>query len=337
MIKEQENMGVVINNTGPAESLSFQQIDRPSLSAGQVLVRNHSTGVNYIDTLIRSGNMPEGMMPDLPFVPGVEGAGIIEEVSGDANGIDVGDRVAWFGAPGSGGYGHYTAIDQNYVVKIPKNTSFSEAAAVPVNYATAWHMLVNLGRVQRGDWVLVRAAAGGVGTAILQIGRHLGLNMIALAGPGKGEYVRDQGATDYIDYTSEDIRRRVSDIIGDATVALTLNPVGGDSIAEDFELLGPFGQAIHFGFLAGPPSGALADTIVPHFQKSIGYRVSDIYTYHSTNPTGLNEDLKRIFQLVESGEVTPRVHEAIPISEAARAHMLLESGKTIGKVVLDHL
>ncbi len=324
---------IEITQTGGPEVLRSvgQAVAQPG--AREILIRNHAGAVNFIDTIIRRGEMPEGMMPDLPHVPGVEGAGIVEATGKDAVGFAVGDRVAWMGPIGTGGYGTHSVISAPYVTKIADTIAFETAAAIPVNAMTAYHMLVNLGGAAAGRSVLVHAAAGGVGTMALHIAKHLGMTVIASVSTEKVGYAQAQGADFVIDYRTQDVATLVSEITSGRGVDLTLNPVSGDSLKSDLDALAPLGTAVLFGFLAGPPVGDFAEDLAKHFQKSVSVRVSDIYTYFSNRPTAFGADMTKVFKLLVTGILRPQI-TTYPIAKATEAHRRLEAGETTGKLVL---
>ncbi|UWQ90856.1 zinc-binding dehydrogenase [Rhodobacteraceae bacterium M382] len=324
---------VEITQTGGPEFLERKNRTVPAPGSGQILIRNHAAAVNFIDTIIRRGEMPEGMMPELPYVPGVEGAGVIEVLGEGVEGFAIGDRVAWMGPIGAGGYGTHSVISAPYVAKIADGIDFSLAASVPVNAMTAYHMLVNLGGAAAGKSVLVHAAAGGVGTMIQHIAKHLGMTIIASASTDKLGYALDQGADYVIDYRKENLTARIMEITEGRGVDLTLNPISGDTLKSDLDALAPLGTTVIFGFLAGPPAGTFGEDLVKHFQKSVAIRVSDIYTYFGSRPDAFNSDLVRVFNLLDQGVLHPHV-TTLSLSEAAEAHRRLEAGETTGKLVL---
>ncbi|MEM8972773.1 MAG: zinc-binding dehydrogenase [Pseudomonadota bacterium] len=321
-----------ITKTGGPEVLAKVSRDTPQPDTGEVMIRNHAGAVNFIDTIIRRGEMPEGMMPDLPHVPGVEGAGIVEAVGGGVDGFSVGDRVAWMGPIGAGGYGTHSVIGAPYVTKIG-DLDFDLAASVPVNAMTAYHMLVNLGGAAAGKSVLVHAAAGGVGTMIQHIAKHLGMTVIASVSTDKIDYAKQQGADHIIDYRTEDVTGRVMEVTDGKGVDLTLNPISGETLKSDLEALAPLGTAVIFGFLAGPPAGTFAEDLAKHFQKSVAVRVSDIYTYFGNRPDDFRADMTAVFDLLKHGVLRPQI-TTLPVAEAAEAHRRLEAGETTGKLVL---
>mgnify|MGYP000138122675 CR=1 FL=1 len=324
---------VEITQKGGPEVLERKSQTVPAPGVRQILIRNHAGAVNFIDTIIRRGEMPEGMRTDLPHVPGVEGAGVIEALGEGVDGFVVGDRAAWMGPIGAGGYGTHSVIGSPYVTKIADGIDFSLAASVPVNAMTAYHMLVNLGGAAAGKSVLVHAAAGGVGTMIQHIAKHLGMTVIASASTDKLGYARDQGADFVIDYREEDLTARVMEITEGRGVDLTLNPISGETLKSDLEALAPLGTTVIFGFLAGPPAGTFGEDLAKHFQKSVAVRVSDIYTYFCNRPEAFSSDLAHVFDLLDQGVLRPQI-TTLPLSEAAEAHRRLEAGETTGKLVL---
>ncbi|NOD35634.1 zinc-binding dehydrogenase [Ruegeria sp. HKCCD7319] len=324
---------VEITQTGKPDVLRKTSRTTPTPNAGEVLIRNKAGAVNFIDTIIRCGEMPEGMMPDLPHVPGVEGAGVVEALGEGVQGFSVGDRVAWMGPIGAGGYGTHSVIAAPYVTRLADAVDFETAAAIPVNGMTAYHMLVNLGGATAGNSVLVHAAAGGVGTMALHIAKHLGMTVIASTSTNKAGYAKEQGADYVIDYRTEDVTQRVMEITEGCGVDLTLNPISGETLKSDLDVLAPLGTAVLFGFLAGPPAGSFAEDLAKHFQKSVSVRVSDIYTYFGNRPDQFNADMATVFNLLETGVLRPQV-ATLSIDKAAEAHRRLEAGETTGKLVL---
>ncbi len=333
MTVSKTSRAVLIPETGAPEVLQLRDTPLPALKAGEVLIRNYAGAVNFIDTIIRRGEMPEGMMPALPHLPGVEGAGVVEGLGEGVEGITIGDRVAWMGPIGAGGYGSHAVIAAPYVTRIGDGMDFTDAAALPVNAMTAWHMLVNLGGAATGKSVLVHAAAGGVGTMIQHIAKHLGMKVIASVSTDKVDYARAQGADHVIDYRREDVAARVKELTNGKGVDLSLNPVSGDTLKSDLDALAPLGTVVLFGFLAGPPLGTFAEDLTKHFQKSVAVRVSDIYTYFVNQPQAFNADLARVFDLQQKGVLRPQV-TTLPVAEAVEAHRRLEAGETTGKLVL---
>ncbi len=324
---------IEITQTGKPDVLRETNRATPTPNAGEILIRNKAAAVNFIDTIIRRGEMPEGMMPELPHVPGVEGAGVVVALGEGVEGFSVGDRVAWMGPIGAGGYGTHSLIGAPYVSRLADTVEFETAAAIPVNGMTAYHMLVNLGGAAAGKSVLVHAAAGGVGTMALHIAKHLGMTVIASTSTDKVGYAKDQGADHVIDYRTEDVTERVMDLTEGRGVDLTLNPISGETLKSDLNALAPLGAAVLFGFLAGSPAGNFAEDLAKHFQKSVSVRVSDIYTYFVNRPDQFSADMAAVFEMLQAGVLRPQV-TVLPVAQAAEAHRRLEAGETTGKLVL---
>lgn len=169
---------IIIEITGGNNVLEYKETDKPQLAEGQVLVKVAVAPVNFIDTIIREGNMPPGMMPELPFISGVEGSGIVV----DANNTELkeGQKVAYLGPIGASMYADYTAIDADKLIVLDDSVDIHEAGVMPVTYFTAYHMLHNVVRAEEGKFALVYASTGGVGTALIQLAKAAGLKVIAL-------------------------------------------------------------------------------------------------------------------------------------------------------------
>jgi NADPH2:quinone reductase len=335
---------IEIERTGDPDVLTPGLRRLPLPGPGEVLIDNRVAAVNFVDTLIRSGAMPPGMMPSLPHVPGVEGAGIVAALGDGVTGLAVGSKVAWMGPVGVGGYGGRVVVRSEYCVPVADILALETAAAIPVNAMTAWHMLVNLGGMDRlvqsrrdlglpAPSVLIHSAAGGVGTLAVQLARHLGAAVIATCSAGKLEFVRALGADTVLDHRREDLASQILAATAGRGVDLSLNPVAGPTLRRDLGLLAPMGGVILFGFMAGLPEGDFATDLAGAITRSVFLRVSDIYSYFNTDAAAFSADLRRVLDLAATGVLTPRV-TALPLARAGEAHRLLESGQSMGKLVL---
>lgn len=326
---------IVINETGNSNVLHYQEVESRSLHSHEVRIKVTASAVNFIDTLIRSGNMPPGMMPELPFTPGVECIGEVTELGTQVSELTVGDKVAYFGKIGAATYAEEVIANADELVKISSEIKDAEAAVIPVNYATAYHMLHTIANVQKGDILLVHAAAGGVGTAIIQLAKLAGVTVIGSVGSDeKKEYILNEGADYAINYKTENLNDEIAKITDGRGVDSSLNPVAGASMLSDLDVLAPFGRLVIFGFLAGLPEDQLQQAMLQHFGKSLTVSYSDIYTLYTHRFEKLKQILTTLFQLLADGKIAPKVFQEIPLSQAAKAHDLLTSGKVVGKVVL---
>lgn len=322
---------VVLEQTGGSGKLEYKQIAKPELKAGQVLVQIKAAPINFIDTVIREGNMPPGMMPELPFISGVEGSGIVS----DANGTELkqGQKVAFLGPIGAATYAEYTAVDADKLIPLSDDANVLEAGAVPVTYFTAYHMLHNIARAEAGKFGLVYASTGGVGTALIQLAKVAGLKVIAL--DRKDEKVTQalEIGADYAFNSTGNWVEEVKKITQGKGVNYIFNPVAGDTIRQDLDVLATLGHIVIFGFLAGVGETNLQAETVKHFGKAPTISYSEIYaTYFSDFPL-VKRSLESIYQQLAEGKIQP-VYSTMPLSEAAKAHDLLESGKIMGKMLL---
>ena len=326
---------VVINETGDSSVLTYHDIHSNSLQPNEVRLKVEASAVNYIDTIIRSGNMPPGMMPELPFIPGVECIATVAEVGEKVSHVLPGQRVAYFGEIGASTYATEITIDPNRLVAIPSSVEPAQAAVIPVNYATAYHMLHNLAGIKAGDIVFVHAAAGGVGTAIIQLAKLVGATVIGSVGSEeKRKYILKEGADFAINYNAEEVSQKVKKYTDGRGVDASFNPVAGETMISDLNLLAPFGHLVIFGFLAGLPEEKVQDAMLNQFGKSLTISYSDIYTLYKSDFQGLKSILEKLFGLLSEGRISPKVYQQIPLENAAEAHDLLESGKVSGKLVL---
>src|SRR5271169_3406198 len=241
---------VWIPRTGPPDVLEVRDAPDPEPGEGQVRIRVAAAGVNFADTLTRIGLYPDA--PKLPAVVGYEVAGTIDKLGPKANAA-MGSRVLAFTR--FGGQSEAVVVPAQQAVPIPDDLSFEKAAAIPVVYTTAWLMLVWLGNVRRGEKVLVHAAAGGVGTAALQICRVKGADVIGTASRSKHARLNELGIAHVIDYTTQDFEPEVMRITSGRGVDIILDAVGGASLAKGYRCLAPLGRLFAFGGSGLTPKG----------------------------------------------------------------------------------
>ncbi|MGR5156379.1 quinone oxidoreductase family protein [Vibrio owensii] len=322
---------VLLTQTGGSDKLVYQDVAQPTLKEGQVLVRIHAAPVNLIDTIIREGKMPPGLMPELPIVCGVEASGVVV----DSNNTELveGTKVAFLGTIGSATYAEFTAVSADKLIVIPDSIDLQEAAVIPVNYGTAFHMLHNVARVEEGKTALVYAASGGVGTALIQLAKLAGLNVIALERrEHKAENAIKLGA-DFAFTLNTDWVTSVKEVTDGRGVDYIFNPVAGDTIVEDLEVLAPLGHVVIFGILAGIGDTNLQAEAIKHFTKAPTITYSEIYATYFNNYPLLKSALEALYELLEQGKIKP-VFTTLPLSEAAQAHDKIESGSVMGKMLL---
>jgi NADPH2:quinone reductase len=319
-----------LHQTGSFEQLKYEEVDTPAPDKNGVLIKVIAASVNFADVMVRKGLYP--VMPPLPAIPGIDCSGIVESVGKNVTRFRPGQHVAVLGR---GCYADYMATNALAVFPISEDMDMDEAAAVPVNYLTAYHMLHTMARVRKGQTILSYAAAGGVGTAVVQLARVAGVKVIGLTSTdAKADFARTQGYDHIINYKAEDVVQGVKEITGGKGVATILNSVAGDTFSRDFKMLAPLGQVIWFGMAAGPPQGNLAERLAAGFVKSAGIRTFMLPSIFDLDPALMARSAENLFSALADKKIKPHIHERFPLSEAARAHELLESGIVQGKLIL---
>ena len=322
---------IQIRKTGGPGVLESVDVDSPNPGRRQVIVRTKAISINYADVMIREGVYP--VMPPLPAVLGLEGAGVVEDVGEGVSGIRKGQRVSFI-APGS--YAEKVAVDSATVIPLPDEIDFDAGAAFPVIYLTAYHLLHTVGKIREGGWVLLHAAAGGVGTAVIQLAKIGGARVIGLtSSKQKAARATELGVESAFTYDHPNLVQEVMTASGGKGADLVLDSVGGPNFGRNFEMLAPLGQVVWFGFAGGFPADTLLQSFGKHFMKGVGLR-----TFHLTSsvaepyPEMFGQSLGTIITYLREKKIEPVIADRIPLAETARAHQLLESRSTVGKVIL---
>jgi NADPH:quinone reductase-like Zn-dependent oxidoreductase len=302
-----------IHEYGGHETLRYEDAPVPEPEAGELLVRVKAAAVNPVDVHVREGRMRELLGHELPLVLGWDASGVIEAVGEGVSKFNVGDAV--FARPGTarqGTYAEYAVIHEGEAAFKPQTLDHIRAAAVPLAALTAWQALFEAGKLSEGQTVLIHGAAGGVGHFAVQFARRAGARVLATASARNQEFVSLLGADEVIDYGAT----RFEDVADDVDVVL--DTVGGETQERSFGVLKEQGRLIS---VVGEPSQGLAAANNVRAQLLIA------------KPDG--ELLGRICKMLDLGEVAPTVEVVLPLAEARRAHELIESGHTRGKIVLN--
>ncbi len=333
---------VWIPKIGEPEVLEVREAPDPEPKAGEVRIRVAASGINFADILARMGLYPDA--PKLPAVVGYEVAGVVDAAGEGVDGLTEGDRVV--AMTRFGGYSDVVCAPHQTVRPLPGSVDFAGGASVPVNYLTAWLMLVRLGNVRAGERVLVHACAGGVGLAAVQICRHFGAEVIGTASASKHERLREMGVAECIDYRTQDFEAVVSDLTDGRGVDIVLDAVGGDSFAKSYRCLDSLGRLFVFGvssFASGTKrrlgSALLGLWRMPKFKPLslmnfnrgvFGVNVGHLWDRGDEMTAMLGE----ILDLFAGGTFKPVVDRTFPFDEAAAAHRYIQDRKNFGKVVL---
>jgi len=330
-----------ITKVGGPEVLQLREAPDSDAKSGEIRIRVKASGVNFADLMARLGLYPDA--PRLPCVVGYEVTGVVDQV-GDGAPFKIGDRVG--AITRFGGYSDTVIVPHAFAYPLPAKLSFEEGAAIPVNYLTAWLMLVEQGNVQKRDTVLIHALAGGVGQAALQICKWRGAKVIGTASAGKHGRLKELGADHCIDYHHQDFEVEVKRLTGGKGVSIILDAVGGESYRKSYRCLAPLGKLMMFGassFSTGETRSLLS--VVKEFLRMptfkpiplmnenrgvMGFNLGHLWDHQDL----LRDALGSIVSHIESGVFKPVVDKAFPLDRAGEAHAYLHAHKNFGKVVL---
>lgn len=333
---------VWITKAGGPEVLQVREAADPTPGPGEVRIRVAFAGINYADIMARLGIYPDA--PPIPCVVGYEVSGTIDAIGAGVSGFREGDRVVSFCR--FGGYSDVVCVPTVWVRPLPDHVGFESAAAIPVNYATAWIMLEREGHVQPGETVLVHAAAGGVGQAALQICQRAGAKVIGTASASKHARLRELGVAHCIDYTREDFEKEVMRYTNGRGVDIVLDAVGGNSFRKSYRCLAPLGRLFCFG-ASSASTGKTRDLFaavkamitmpffhpMPLMDKNRGVFGTNMGHLWEVMDR-LQPDMEKIVSLVADGTFAPVVDRTYPLDKAGEAHAFIQDRKNFGKVLL---
>lgn len=316
-----------VHEFGGPEVMRIEEIAVPPPGPGEVLVRHHAIGVNFIDTYFRSGAYAP---PSLPFTPGNEGAGEVVETGKGVKGLKPGDRVAYAASLGS--YAAERLVDADRLVKLPKSISYETAAAMMLKGLTAQYLLRRTFRVKEGDTILVHAAAGGVGLILCQWAKALGAHVIGTVGSAeKAKLAKRAGARQVILYKEEDFAARVKEITRGKLCDVVYDGVGKATFPGSLDCLRPLGMFVSFGSASGQIEAFNIGLLAA--KGSLFATRPSLFTY-----TEKREDLEKmareLFRAVASGAVKIPLHQTAPLEDAVKVHQALEARQTTGATVL---
>jgi putative PIG3 family NAD(P)H quinone oxidoreductase len=318
---------IIIEKPGGPEVLHLQEAPRPKPAPGQVLVRVHAAGVNRPDVLMRQGKYAgSGDVTDL--VPGLEIAGIVEEIGPDAARWQPGDAVCALLA--AGGYADYAVVDARHCLPVPAGLSMTEAAALPETVFTVWHNVFQRGQLQPGETLLVHGGSSGIGTTAIQLARALGSRVAATAGDeAKCQACRDLGAEWAINYKADDFEQ----VLKEVGIDVILDMIGGDYIAKNLRLLRDDGRLVFINAMQGAKAEFNALEVMSRRLTITG---STLRPRSADFKAALAAEVeKHVWPLIAAGKFRPIIDRTFPLAEAAAAHQRMESSAHIGKIVLE--
>ena len=333
-----------ISEAGPPETLVLKEAPDPNPRAGEARIRVEASGINFADVMGRMGLYPD--LPKIPVVPGYEVAGRVDAVGEGVDPAWIGRNV--FALTRFGGYADVVCAPTGRIFVRPEGMSAEEGAAMPVNYLTAWQLIVVMGGLKAGETMLVHSAGGGVGVAATQIAKRLGAKVIGTASAAKHQELRALGVDHLIDYRTEDFEKRAREITQGRGVELILDAVGGESLKKGYRLLAPTGRLGIFGassaarsksggmlgmvsMLAGTPWLQFNPLSLMNANKGVfGVNLGHMWDEGDRLASWMSE----LIQLWERGAIKPRIARTFSFGEAAAAHHFIQDRSNLGKVLL---
>ena len=330
---------IQMQDYGTADVLRYTDIREPKPGPGQVLIKVESTAVNYSD-IMRRNNAPYPFPTPLPFIPGGEIAGVIEQLGEGVEQLPVGTRVfALAGDSGSTGYAQYALASAAQAIPIPSSLSADEASALIVAGVTAMLLVREVAHLQVGESILIPGAGGGVGSYATQIAKMLGAGVIigAVSSSAKREAALAAGADSVVDYTQSNWPDHVRELTQKRGVDIALEMSGGSVFAQTLNCLAPFGRVIVYGTASLEPLQLDQETIVkffynPAYNQSI--HVFNLGLWFGLRPEIAGKALQDLIGLAASGQIKVPVSQTLPLSKAVEAHRMIENRQVAGKIIL---
>jgi NADPH:quinone reductase-like Zn-dependent oxidoreductase len=331
----EKNARIVISALGGPEVLRYVEEEKVEPRAGEVRVKVLAAGVAFADILIRRGLYPD--QPPLPVTPGYDIVGEIDAVGGGVTEFRGAQRVAAMTM--IGGYSRFTNVPEAHLALVPDGLDAAEAVSLVLNYVTAYQILHRVAKLSAGQRLLVHGAAGGVGTAALQLGKIMGLEMLGTASKAKHDVVRALGATP-IDYRTDNFAARIREL-APGGVDCVMDPIGGMQWWTSYGCLRRGGTLVCYGAQVMVEKGKMAAglgfafvglmKILPDGKKVAWFNAKTLRNEH---PEWFREDLSKLFELLKAREIVPVIGARFPLREAARANEMLEKAQVSGKIVL---
>ncbi len=317
---------VVVTRFGGPEVLEVREVTVPEPGPGEVRIKVAAAGINYADIMQRDGLYPNGPQP--PFGAGFEVAGTIDRICPGVAGWKVGDAVMAFC---QNGYSEYVATPTAMLLPKPAELSFEQASAIPCQYLTAYHALLTLGRLRPGQTVLVQAAAGGLGTVMVQIARNVGATVIGTCGSAdKCALIRDLGCHFPVNYVAEDLGTRVREITAGQGCDLIIESVGGDMFEKSLHCLKSRGVLVTLGVASKNVPTLSSIELLANNWTVAGFHLMG----YTSDMEAMGHALADLKGWLDGGKLTVIVRHAFPLDQAAEAHRQISDRKTVGKVVL---
>lgn len=318
-----------VNELGqPQDVLRLEEQSAPDPAPGQVLVRVRASPVNFPDVLLCRGEYQ--MKPDLPFTPGVELCGEVVKLGEDATGLSIGERVIGSAVLPQGAFGEYALMEAQRALPAPEALSDAEASALFVGYQTGWFGLHRRAGLRSGETLLVHAAAGGVGSAAIQLGKAAGATVIGVVGgPEKAKVARELGADVVVDRHEQDFVAVVKEVTGGRGADVVYDPVGGDTYMRSTKCIAFEGRILIIGFAGGTiPTPGLNHALIKNY-SIVGLHWG---LYSQRDPQAVLDAHTELSRLSDAGSIRPLISEEISLEQLADGVQRVGDGKTVGRV-----
>lgn len=329
---------VMIDKFGDIDEMKLMDTPIPEPTSGEVRVKIQAAGASYPDVAIRNGSYPEKII--LPATLGYDLAGVVDALGETVMGFEIGQPVAALTM--TGGYAEYAIVPADELIPVPSDVDPAVASIIPLNYLTAYQMLTRTAKVRKGQTILIHSAAGGVGTAVLEICRYLGVRALGTASAAKHNLVRSLGG-EPIDYQTTDFveeTRRLTDGMG---VNFAFDPIGGEHFWRSFQTLKRGGHVVVYGQnnLTTHPERATLEYLnnVRYVAQMFltpgrGVKLYRIRYMRSNHPEWYREDMAALFEMLRAGSIKPVIAARLPLEEAKHAHQMIENKMVSGAIVL---
>ncbi|MBL6665250.1 MAG: quinone oxidoreductase [Rickettsiales bacterium] len=317
---------ITLAKTGGPGNLKIKNVEDPKITKNDVIVKNNCVGVNFFDTAFRSGTYK---LPELPAILGLEAAGTVEKIGSAVLDYKPGDRVA-YATGGLGAYATKKAVNQNHLIPIPPSVTDEQAAACLHKGLMAHALLHRVYIATRAKRILVTSAAGGVGHILCQLARHLNLEIIGtVRSEEKAAFVKSLGCNHVINYKTQDIVAEVANITDHKGVGIVYDSVGKETLEKTISCLWPMGLCVSYG----ESSGAYKNFDLNHLVTNSLYITRPTMALYKSNRIELNLSASEVFAAITKGILKPKI-TTYDFTDVAKAHKDLESGETIGSLVL---
>ncbi|PEA78469.1 quinone oxidoreductase [Bacillus wiedmannii] len=319
---------IVVTSFGGPEVMKYTDLDIPAISEDQVLIRVVATSVNFADIKSRYGKKGNKA---LPFIPGIDAAGIVERVGSQVKNIHPGQRVIAF--PQNGSYAEYVVANENLTFVLPHEVDFQTAAACPIVSFTSYNLLANVARLQEDETVLIHAAAGGIGTTAIQIAKLLGAGTVigTVGNEAKSKIALDAGADYVICHQDVDFVEKVNELTNGEGVDVILDSISGTVSEKSLKCLAYYGRLVHFGNASGEIGYFQTKDLHASCRSILGFSFG---TTRKKRPELLQETANEVFRYLRDGRLKMKVAKSFPLQDAGKAHEWVESRKSTGKVIL---